>query len=529
MRHTIFLSWQSDTPNGVGRTMIEACLADAIKAVRADAEVKPADREIAIDKDTAGVPGSPAIAETIYRKIDSATVFLSDLTYVALRPKGGGIPNPNVSVEHGWALRAVGSRRVISVMNTAMGHPDEHDLPFDLRHVRRPILYDCAEGADPPVRAKARKQLAGSLAAALQAIFSDEAILAEMRPKAPEVPHPHDVELLARVRRQLPAGLRRFLSQHGFGTPFRISTLEPIHDMNEAWIGSGFEFHDTVLQDAFAAVRLTAAEFGSLVLERIFPMDNDPRLGTSRTQVDRSHGIQDATVAGIRLMEASAAELGEAIDAFDRVARDRIRVASGAHVEPSPPGRVDDRIGLARMGLDELAASANRGAVPILVGKPRLTLRLVPLAAMEGRRLDAAQVGDAQLRFPPSVDAAVQTGVDETQWWSCAVPRRQPGLPNEEASWLMRLARPGCLEYQVQVGERIDDDRDILIDGRHLRGADRLQPRTDGRDRGKLGVGRRCLRVANVGRHGGRGAHALAAKGRADTAARDKPALRSAR
>ena len=52
-----------------------------------------------MDKDTLHVPGSPAIAETIYGKIDRAAVFLSDLTYVALRPKGGGIPNPNVLID----------------------------------------------------------------------------------------------------------------------------------------------------------------------------------------------------------------------------------------------------------------------------------------------------------------------------------------------------------------------------------------------------------------------------------------------
>jgi hypothetical protein len=94
-----------------------------------------------MDKDTFHVPGSPAIAETIYGKIDRAAVFLSDLTYVAVRPNGGGIPNPNVLIEHGWALKSLSSRRVISVMNIALGDPDQHELPFDLRHVRRPILY----------------------------------------------------------------------------------------------------------------------------------------------------------------------------------------------------------------------------------------------------------------------------------------------------------------------------------------------------------------------------------------------------
>jgi len=87
----IFFSWQSDTPNPVGRTMIEDCLNRAIRLLRADAEVDEPVRELAVDKDTARVPGSPAIADTIFEKIECAAVFLSDLSYVAFRANGDGI------------------------------------------------------------------------------------------------------------------------------------------------------------------------------------------------------------------------------------------------------------------------------------------------------------------------------------------------------------------------------------------------------------------------------------------------------
>ena len=471
MPRTVFLSWQSDRPNAVGRTMIEASLAEAIKALDSDAEIRPADRDIAIDRDTLGVPGTPAIADTIYRKIDRATVFVSDLTYVAIRPKGGGIPNPNVSVEHGWALKALGPRRVISVMNTAFGHPREHELPFDLRHVKWPILYECAAGADPEARAGTRKQLTRMLTGALKAIFTDEATMAELLPAAPAVPHPHDLELLGRIHRQLPPGLRRFLHEHSFITPFRIAILDPIHEMNDGWLGAAYEFHDVVLQEAFTAIRKASQELGSLVLERIFPEDRDQRTGTSRTDVDRAEGLQSTTREGIRAMDAKAAELAQAIDAFDRLARDRIRVASGAHAEPVGTANGEDRIEAARRGLEELAGDAGRGGVPQLVSIPRLTLRLVPFAALPGRRLDPRLAAEAQLRFPPSVDERVKADADGTQWWSCAVPHRRPGLANPETTWLMRLVRPGRFEYQVQAGERIDDDPGILIDGRNLEAA----------------------------------------------------------
>ena len=96
----------------------------------------PADRDLSVDRDTRDVPGSPPIMETIFGKIDRAAVFVSDLTYVAERMAGGRTPNPNVCIEHGYALKALSWRRVIAVMNTAYGDPDEHDEE-DVRPVPR--------------------------------------------------------------------------------------------------------------------------------------------------------------------------------------------------------------------------------------------------------------------------------------------------------------------------------------------------------------------------------------------------------
>lgn len=38
-------------------------------------------RDLEIDQDTQGVPGSPPIAETILAKIDVADIFVADLTF----------------------------------------------------------------------------------------------------------------------------------------------------------------------------------------------------------------------------------------------------------------------------------------------------------------------------------------------------------------------------------------------------------------------------------------------------------------
>jgi len=110
MTHHIFFSWQSDIANTVGRTFIQSCLEGAIAALQADADIDLADREVAVDRDTLDVPGSPPILETIFGKIDRAAIFLSDLTYVAERVGGGRTPNPNVCIEHGYALKVLVGR-----------------------------------------------------------------------------------------------------------------------------------------------------------------------------------------------------------------------------------------------------------------------------------------------------------------------------------------------------------------------------------------------------------------------------------
>lgn len=470
MTHHIFFSWQSDTPNRVGRSFIETCLGRAIGELQADADVDPADRDMALDRDTLDVPGMPPIMETIFGKIDRASVFLADLTYVAERVGGGRTPNPNVCIEHGYALKALSWRRVIAVMNTAAGHPDQHELPFDVRHTRRPISFDLPEDADSKTRKAAADVLVRQLKTALRAVFGDADARAAMAGSIPAEPHPHDVELLERIHRQLPQSLRQFLHQHSFGTPFRMAILDPVHEMNGDWVGAAFEFHDATLQAAFAEVRRVARALGELVLERIFATRRNMEIGSPKTDEDLAKGVQPGTLRAIKEMDERATELSAAIDNFDRTARDRIRVAYGAHAaEGGDRGAADQlRKEVAETALNELAMDANRGALPEIVTRPRIALRLAPFAAADGKRLDPTRVAEVQQRFPPNTEDRVATDSDGRQWWSCRVPRRTAPNMNPETDWRMRLVRPGYLEYEARIGARIDDDPQILVDGRKL-------------------------------------------------------------
>ena len=88
--------------------------------------------------------------------------------------------------------------------------------------------------------------------------------------------------------------------------------------MNETWRGALYEFHDAQVQAAFNGLRQKASAFGSLILERIFPIDSNPKMGLPKTDIDIRQGIQPTTMRAIDKMNTMAVELSEAIDDFDQ-------------------------------------------------------------------------------------------------------------------------------------------------------------------------------------------------------------------
>jgi hypothetical protein len=161
MTSSIFYSWQSDLPNNLTRGFIEDALERAIRQLSAQIAVDEAarDESISIDKDTKGVPGSPPIVQTIFDKISAATAFVPDLTFVGKSPNGRLIPNPNVLIEYGWALKELGHSKIVGVMNAAYGEVTSDSLPFDMRHLRWPIVYKLPLNASSEEKLKIRELL----------------------------------------------------------------------------------------------------------------------------------------------------------------------------------------------------------------------------------------------------------------------------------------------------------------------------------------------------------------------------------
>jgi hypothetical protein len=188
MDRSIFFSWQTDRSAKEGRNFIEGALEVATKRIAQDLQVDEAIREtLLVDKDTKGVPGSPPIFQTILGKIDWASAFVADLTFTGTRADGRLTPNPNVLIEYGWALKALGYSQVLAVMNAAPGLPSRESLPFDLASLRFPITYDLRDAASESVRRAERDQLAKKLEIALRTVFESEEFKAKL-PKEPESP-----------------------------------------------------------------------------------------------------------------------------------------------------------------------------------------------------------------------------------------------------------------------------------------------------------------------------------------------------
>ncbi|WP_454721866.1 MULTISPECIES: hypothetical protein [Cupriavidus] len=167
MSKTVFWSWQSDRPAATTKDFIKDALAQAIEQVAEELQLEMADR-LELDHDTKGEPGLVEIVSTIFRKIEDCQIFVADITPVAEIKTDTAtkkIPNPNVMLELGYAIREAGPQRVITVANLAFGGKPE-ELPFDLRHRRGAITYRLDSARDPTIE-KVRKVLVKQLAAAL--------------------------------------------------------------------------------------------------------------------------------------------------------------------------------------------------------------------------------------------------------------------------------------------------------------------------------------------------------------------------
>src|ERR1700680_3596064 len=124
VEYPVFYSWQNDLPKKCNRTFIRGALEEAVRRVVAAAQVEDPPR---VDSGMEGIAGSPEVATVMFQKIDRCALFVADTTLVGTSPPSEPdeqpkrVPNPNVSLEMGYAAGRIGWDRIICVMNEAYG------------------------------------------------------------------------------------------------------------------------------------------------------------------------------------------------------------------------------------------------------------------------------------------------------------------------------------------------------------------------------------------------------------------------
>ena len=179
---TIFYSWQSDLPSEINQQFIEKCIESAIERLndKYKIEESPRNHKIKMERDVKDTPGSPSIVDTIFNKIDKCSLFIADLTFVARTSenpktkKKKKVPNPNVLIEYGYATKALGENRILSLMNTEFGEPEEESLPFNIRHKKWPIQYKLAVNHQPDEKVLIENALVKSLYQNMDTILEHE-------------------------------------------------------------------------------------------------------------------------------------------------------------------------------------------------------------------------------------------------------------------------------------------------------------------------------------------------------------------
>ena len=212
MKLTIFYSWQSDKPNKINRDFIQSATMLAIDRIVSndDFEVDPV-----LDRDTLGVSGSPAIAQSILEKIENCSLFLCDVTIVSEANAKRIAPNPNVLIELGYAAAKIGWERIICVMNENYGGPTK--LPFDLQHRRWPIRYGLSPNANDETIKLRLANLSESIEYAIQTVLQSGILITSVNPKDARVATKFEHALGMYV-----GTLAQFLTSRGYGPAMNV-------------------------------------------------------------------------------------------------------------------------------------------------------------------------------------------------------------------------------------------------------------------------------------------------------------------
>jgi hypothetical protein len=171
----VFWSWQSETPQRIGRVLVRDALKEAIDQLKITAEIDEPERDAPmIDHDPERISGGVGPLRAILKSIDVADMFVADVTAIGKVGSGADMQaetvghrliNSNVAMELGYALRALGDLKLIVLFNAHYGWQNE--LPFDVRSREDAITFTLAPNAGRPEIESERKKLSARLVSAI--------------------------------------------------------------------------------------------------------------------------------------------------------------------------------------------------------------------------------------------------------------------------------------------------------------------------------------------------------------------------
>jgi|LakMenEpi03Aug12_release.lakeMendotaPanAssembly.Ray.scaffolds.fasta_scaffold19092_5 hypothetical protein len=245
MSISIFYSWQSETPEN--RSFIKNALEKALKNIYKDKSYDLNER-LELDHDTKDIPGIPNITDTIFSKITNCRVFVADLSLTSTSDfnKSRHCANPNVLIETGYALSALGNERIILVMNEEFGVPKEN-IPFNLQSNRWPITFRLASNTDSETRKLIKEKLVTDLVSALT-VMIEHGILQSSPTTISS--REHDQQIFNKLQIDIPYDGRvvRFLREEDCKNTLFTQDLHEIYNFVNKWNNPHFEFLDSVLE-----------------------------------------------------------------------------------------------------------------------------------------------------------------------------------------------------------------------------------------------------------------------------------------
>lgn len=271
MTERVFYSWQSDCPSNTNRNFILQALETAAQELRNDETITI---EPVIDRDTLGLGGSPDISQSIFSKIDSASVFVCDVSIIDPKSKKPS-PNPNVLLELGYAIKVLGWGRIVMVMNTEFGEPTE--LPFDLRS-RRVTTYAVAK--DAKEKSPARNSLKKKLFAALKLIFDGHEVQSGKSISTDaSASSALDRQLFDDFMKALPSrGSIHFIDEQnmaGFSWPRK--NLQELEAFYSEWGDAEHEFLDNEMEQIRSKLYSLVGDYLGQIATNTFPANNPER------------------------------------------------------------------------------------------------------------------------------------------------------------------------------------------------------------------------------------------------------------